>query len=225
MHTLSKVLCRAASMLLLLALAQARDVPVKEAASKYYAHADLSEGAAMGADFLGRYLPVGGMTVYSDEFIFVEVAILGKSGKRVEIKNDQFSLRINGTALAPQAPGVITTFNNFPEMESRPDVVLGDGSGQIDIGGSGRKPRFPGDDPAHTPTPLPQAPADPAGGQVQRKPPNPDELVRGAELPTGSRSLPVAGYLFFHYEGKLKKIKHAELEYKGALGNATLTLR
>jgi hypothetical protein len=179
----------------------------------------------VGADFLGRYLPVGGMTVYSDEFIFVEVAIFGKTGKQVELKNDQFSLRVNGTALAPQAPGVVTTFNNFPEMVSRPEVVFGDGSGQIEIGGSGRKPRFPGDDPAHTPTPLPRAPADPAGGQVQRKAPNPDELVRAAELPTGSRSLPVAGYLFFHYEGKLKKIKRAELDYKGALGNATLTLR
>lgn len=221
----SKVLVRTASMLLLLALARAHDVPVKEAASKYYAHADLSEGVAVGADFLGRYLPVGGITVYSDEFVFIEVAIFGKSGKQVELKNDQFSLRINGTALAPQAPGVVTTFNNFPEMVSRPEVVLGDGAGQIEIGGPGKKSRFPGDDPAHTPTPLPQAPADPAGGQVQHKAPNPDELVRSAELPTGFHALPVAGYLFFHYEGKLKKIKHAELEYKGTLGRATLTLR
>jgi hypothetical protein len=128
----------------------------------------------------------------------------------------------------PQAPGLVTLNNNFPVMESKPQIVFdgGDGNGQVEIGGAQRKPRFPGDDPEHTPAPpIPQAPTDTSRGQVPPKQQNPDELVRSAQLPAGSHALPAAGYLFFHFEGKLKKIKHAELAYKGPLGSATLTLR
>jgi hypothetical protein len=168
------------------------------------------------------------MTIYSDEYIFIEVAFFGAAGSRAEFNNDQFTLRVNGNTLMPQAPGLVTLNNNFPVMESKPQIVFdgGDGNGQVEIGGSQRKPRFPGDDPAHTPNPpVTQAPADISGGQVPRKQQNPDELVRAAELPSGPHALPAAGYLFFHFEGKLKKIKRAELEYKGPLGTATLTLR
>lgn len=207
---------------------EGRDITVKENAGRYFAHADLKSGAAIGADFLGRYLPVSGMTIYSDEYIFVEVAFFGAAGSRTEFSNSQFTLRVNGTTLMPQAPGLVTLNNNFPVMESKPQIVFdaGDGNGQVEIGGAQRKQRFPGDDPEHTPAPpVPQAPTDISGGQVPPKQQNPDELVRAAELPAGSHALPTAGYLFFHFEGKLKKIKHAELDYKGPLGSATLTLR
>ena len=203
-----------------------REIPLKEGSSQYLAHADLAQNVSVGADFLGRYLPVTGMTIYSDEYLFVEVAFFGAKGARAEFKPEQFSLTINGTALVPQPPGMVTLWNGALEMNPRPQVVTGaPGGGSIEIGDPTRKPRFPGDDPAHTPTtPVPQAPTDPSGGQV-KKTQNRDDVVRAAELPQGTHVLPVAGYLFFAYEGKLKKIKHAELHYKGPLGNATLTLR
>jgi hypothetical protein len=207
--------------------AYSREIPLKEAPSQYLAHADLAQSVSIGADFLGRYLPVPGTTIYSDEYLFVEVAIFGAKGSRTELKPDQFSLVINGTALVPQPPGMVTLWNGALEMNPRPQVVTGaPGGGSIEIGDPTRKPRFPGDDPAHTPTtsPVPQVSTDPSGGQV-KKTQTPDEAVRASELPQGDHVLPVAGYLFFAYEGKLKKIKHAELHYKGPLGDATLKLR
>ncbi len=204
-----------------------REITVKENAGRYYAHAGLQEGTAVGADFLGKYLPISGMTIYSDEYIFVEVAFFGPGGRQVDFQNGQFTLKLNGTTLLPQAPGLVTVSNNFPEMSAQPQIVLNGGVGgdQIEVGGQDRKPRFPGDDPSHTPTPMPKAPTDASNGQVQPSPAKPDDLVKSAEFPTGSHALPAAGYLFFHYEGKLKKIKHADLNYQGPLGSATLTLR
>jgi hypothetical protein len=203
------------------------DTQTKDSAENYYAHARLEQGASIGADFLGKYMAVRGFSIYSDEYIFVEVALYAPAGRRVEVSNDQFTLKINGRALTPQPPGAVTLEGNFPEMTSQPQVVLQGGteSGQIEIGGPERKPRFPGDDPAHAPSRKPPASTDPSGGQVEPKQQNPDEMVRSAELQTGTRALPISGYLFFSYEGKTKKIKHAQLEYHGPLGSAELTLR
>lgn len=204
------------------------EIPLKEGSSQYLAHADLAQHVSVGADFLGRYLPVAGTTIYSDEYLFVEVAFFGARGTSTEFKPAQFSLTINGTTLMPQPPGMVTLWNGALEMNPRPQVVAGGGpgnGGSIEIGDPARRPRFPGDDPAHTPTnPAPQVPVDPSGGQV-KKTQTPDEAVRAAELPQGTHVLPLGGYLFFAFEGKLKKIKHAELHYKGPLGEATLTLR
>lgn len=202
------------------------EIPLKEGPSQYLAQADLAQHVSMGADFLGRYLPVAGTTIYSDEYLFVEVAFFGAKGTRTELKPGQFSLVVNGTTLVPQPPGMVTLWNGALEMSPRPQVVAGaPGSGSIEIGDPTRKPRFPGDDPAHTPeNPVPQVPVDPSRGQV-KKTQTPEEAVRAAELPQGTQALPIGGYLFFAFEGKLKKIKHAELHYKGPLGDATLKLR
>lgn len=218
--------CSLVGALLVVAItvARARQIPVKEDAGKYLAHAELKQNASVAADFLGRYLPLGGATVYSDEYVFVEVAFFGPKGSRTELKPDQFSLTINGSTLTPQAPGNVTLWNGTLEMNPRPEVVTGRNDGAIEIGGSGRGPRFPGD-PSQTTSPVPQVPVDPSNGQVKPRTQSPDEAVRAAELAKGEQTFPAAGYLFFAYEGKLKKIKHAELHYKGPLGEATLTLR
>lgn len=212
--------------MLLAAAVFSREIPLKEGSTQYLAHADLAQHVSIGADFLGRYLPVPGTTVYSDEYLFVEVAFFGAKGITAEFKPDQFWLVVNGASLTPQPPGAVTLWNGALEMSPRPQVVGGKvDDGTIEIGGPSRTPRFPGDDPAHTPRdPVPQVPVDPSNGQV-KKTQTPDEAVRSSELPQGAHALPVGGYLFFAYEGKLKKIKHAELHYKGPLGEATLKLR
>jgi hypothetical protein len=213
--------------LLISSLAGGREITMKEGAEKYYAHASLDHGTAVGADLLGRYLPITGMTIYSDQYLFVEVAFFGPVSNKPDFKYEQFSLRVNGTALTRQAPGMVTLENHFPEMVERTQIVLdgGTGTGQIEVGGQERKPRFPGDDPGHTPAQIPKVPTDGSNGQVQPNPQDPGDAVKASELLTGPHPLPIGGYLFFHYEGKLKKIKHAELLYKGPLGSATLTLR
>ena len=215
------------AMCLLAALLPGQGTQVKENAGQYYAHANLDQGFSIGADFLGKYLPVRGATVYSDEYIFVEVALFGAPGRKIDIHSGQFSLKINGRDLKPQPPGIVTLNDNFPEMVARPQIVFdgGAGDGEVRVGGSETKPRFPGDDPGHTPRQIPQASTDPSQGQAPKSGKAPNEVVKASELPEGSHALPLAGYLFFVFEGKLKKIKHAELQYKGPIGAATLTLR
>ena len=205
----------------------AQGTQAKQSASQYYAHGELDKGNSLGADFLGKFLPIRGSTIYSDEYVFVEVALFGPVHSKADIQSNQFSLKVNGHTLLPQPPGMVTLDGNFPEMVARPQVVLdgGAGSGEIEIGGRERKPRFPGDDTAHTPNSVPQIPADASDGQVPPKPQDTTSAVNASVLPEGKHSLPISGYLLFAFEGKLKKIKHAELEYKGPLGNATLTLR
>jgi hypothetical protein len=209
------------------ATGQAQGTTPKEKPDSYYAHAALNDGLSIGADLLGRYLPVEGYSIYSDEYIYVEVALFGPKGRKIDLQSGQFVLNINKTPLTPQSPGLVTLTGNFPEMIARPQVVAGGGAngGVIEIGGRDRKPRFPGDDPAHTPTPGPEAPVDPSNGQVQKAPVKPEILVERAKLPEGSHALPVSGFLFFAYEGKLKKAKHIVLDYKGPLGSASVTLR
>jgi hypothetical protein len=208
------------------ALAFSREIPLKEGSTQYLAHADVAQHVSIGADFLGRYLPIPGTTVYSDEYLFVEVAFFGAKGITADFKPGQFWLVVNGATLTPQAPGMVTLWNGALEMSPRPQVEGGTvNGGTIEIGGPPRTPRFPGDDPAHTPgNPVPQVPVDPSNGQV-KKTQTPEEAVRSSEFPQGAHAIPIGGYLFFAYEGKLKKIKHAELHYKGPLGEATLKLR
>jgi hypothetical protein len=209
------------------ALSRGQGTQVKANAGQYFAHAVLDRGYSLGADFLGKYLPVPGATVYSDEYIFVEVALFGAPGKKIDVHTSQFVLKINGREFKSQPPGMVTLDDNFPEMVARPEIVIdgGAGNGEVQVGGPQARQRFPGDDPAHTPHGIPQASTDPSQGQVSKSGKTPDEIVKASELPEGSHALPLAGYLFFVYEGKLKKIKHAELEYVGPLGRASLALR
>jgi len=225
--SLKPFLLASGAIFLLASLSPGQGTRVKANAGQYFAHAALDKGYSIGADFLGKYLPVPGATVYSDEYIFVEVALFGEPGRKVDIQTGQFVLKINGRDLTPQPPGMVTLYDNFPEMVARPKIVLdgGTGNGEIQVGGTEAKHRFPGDDPAHTPQGIPQASTDPSQGQVSKSGKTPDEIVKASELPEGSHALPSAGYLFFVYEGKLKKIKHAELEYNGPLGSASLSLR
>jgi hypothetical protein len=209
----------------------AQGTKAKENASQYYAHEQLSQGDSIGADFLGKYLPIQGGAVYSDEYVFVEVALFAPAGVKLGTKTDiewsHFKLKVNGQSLTAQPPGMVTLEGNFPEMVARPQVILdgGAGNGQIEVGGTERKPRFPGDDPSHTPRSVPRASTDASDGQVAPNTPDAGGAVKAAVLPEGAHTLPVSGYLYFVFEGKLKKIKHAELEYAGPLGKASLTLR
>lgn len=211
--------------------AAAQGTKVRAGASSYFGSAKLNAGAAMGADLIGRYIPTDAATIYSDEYIAVEVGVFAPQGTRVNLKDEQFQLVVNGHALTPQPPGVVTLVGNFPEMTARPQIVL-DGSADgrtVEVGGAERKPRFPNDDPAHTPAAprVPPVSTDPSGGEVKPRsaPKSLDDVVQAATLPEGDVATPVSGYLFFAYEGNIKKIKHAELTYSGPLGSASLKLR
>lgn len=201
----------------------------KQNASQYYAHADLREAASIGADFLGKYMPIPENTVYSDEYIFVEVALFAPPGRRAEVKNQQFKLTVNGKDLAVQPPGAVATTQGFLEMIARPELSVDartDG-GALEIGAQKSRPDpadTPREQPKNTPPPDQASGADGQPGQAEPTQ-DPGQAVRASVLHEGEYGLPVSGYLCFSFEGKLKKIKHAELVYNGPLGSATLKLK
>jgi hypothetical protein len=51
------------------------------------------------------------------------------------------------------------------------------------------------------------------------------EHVQAAALPEGDRALPVAGLIFFHYNGTDKSVHSVELIYNGPAGKATIALQ
>ena len=195
----------AAAAVLTVPVVHSREIPLKDGSSQYLAHATLAQNVSLGADFLGRYLPVTGMTIYSDEYLFVEVAFFGAKGTRAEFKPDQFSLTINGTALVPQPPGMVTLWNGALEMNPRPQVVTGAPAA------APSKLAIPRESPASRettrrihPCHVPQAPTDPSGGQV-KKTQNPDDVVRAAELPQGTHVLPGRGLFILRVRGQAKE--------------------
>ena len=115
----------------------AQGTQTKQNASEYYAHADLHDGASVGADFLGKYMPIQGTTIYSDEYMFVEVALFPAPGHRVSVKEGEFKLKINGTELPVQPPGEVRSTQAVLEMVPRRELLLGSGpsDGTLEIGG------------------------------------------------------------------------------------------
>ena len=207
----------------------AQGTKVRENTTRYLSHADLNNGASLGVDFLGHYIPTGQGAIETNDYIAVEVALFAPGHPRIAIHADQFQIRVNGHLLLPQAAGLILLDRSFPEMSTRPRVEIEGGAGDADVkvGGIPRQQRFPGDDPDHTPNTrrVPQVPVDISGGQVKKAPETPEEQIRTTALPEGEHVLPLSGYLYFQFEGKLKKIKKLELEYKGPLGQAVISLR
>lgn len=209
--------------------AMAEGTQTKQNASQYYARADLHDGASIGADFLGKYMRIQGTTIYSDEYVFVEVALFAPPGHHVQVKDGEFKLKINGTELPVQPAGAVTSTQGFLEMVPRPELLL-DGNaadGTLEIGGRKSKAAH-SDDRQQADGSAPPANQGTGGdGQQAEAEPtkNASAAVNAAVLHAGEYSVPVSGYLCFSFEGKLKKIKHAELVYSGPLGSATLKLK
>ncbi len=218
---------RALAVLLMLtsgSLLSAQGTKTRDLA-QYAAQVQLSS-VSIGADFWGHYIPVEGGTLQADSYLVVEVALLAPPSEKVEINSGQFVLKVNGERLLPQSPGLITIGSVVPEMrERKPRLTTDTGIGPVLIS-TGRdpvQPRFPGDtNPANTPLP-PRSEGD--DGQLQTPPVDLPKAVRDAALPEGVHATPISGYLYYLYRGKLKQIKHAEVQYAGPAGTVTLTLR
>ena len=199
-----------------------RDFP-----AQYTAHIKLGT-TWLGADFHGHYANTAKASYETPKYLVVEVGIFAPPGKKVEIDPAEFVLKVNGHSLSAQPPGLVALTLKSPAYD-RPSGLETEGqvgpvavsTGQPPLG-----PRFPGDtNPANYPTRLPPAQTDPTLGNVQKEQLDPADEINRASLDKGAHATPIAGLLFFSWEGKLKKIKSLELEYTGPAGNTTLDLR
>lgn len=200
-----------------------RDFP-----AQYTAHVQLGT-TWIGADFHGHFVNTGKASYETPRYLVVEVAVFVPSGKKVDVDPTQFLLTVNGRTLMPQPPNLVSlalknpTFEEQrPHLETEADV--GDvtaSTGQPPLG-----PRFPGDnDPANNRMPLPRVDTDPSRGSVEQEHVDPADAIRRVGLEPGRHMTPVAGLLFYAWEGKLKKIKSLRLEYSSPHGTATLDLQ
>lgn len=206
----------------------AEDVVVKPKISGYPRMMKLDK-ADVGAEFHAHTLPVGEGSgkspLFAGDYLVVEIAIYPAPFVRMQVNPSHFTLRLNGKKVVePQSAGmVVRSMKNTRTIT--PVLVIGSGPGEVTVGEPQRQPRFPGD-PTGSRQPRPSPVPEEEHPGVEKVPePKIEELVPERELRNEVVDKPVAGYLFFPYEGKLKALKSIELIYDGPAGKGKVALQ
>ena len=204
----------------------AEDVVVRPKLSDYPQQLKLTK-ADVGAEFHAHTLPVGEGTgkspLFAGEYLVIEIAIFPAPYVKMAVDSSHFSLRLNGKKAVTAQPAGMVVRSMKATRTNMPALVIRRGPGEVTVGGPQRQPRFPGDQggqPQKNPVPEEEHPG------VEKAPePKPEELVPARELRSEVIDRPVAGYLYFPYEGKLKALKSIELVYEGPAGQGKVALQ
>ena len=180
----------------------------------------------LGAEFAGRGVTASVASWPTGEYLSVEVGVFPARDATVDLKLDHFYLRINSEK-APRnadAPSLVAAGMRNTGLARPKGVEVTGGVGPVDVAyGRPRQTdeRFPGDPRARVPTP----PRAPDQKPVETEPQlTADKAIVEYALPMGETRIPVAGYLYFHFEGKASKIRTLELLYKTERGEVRLKL-
>jgi hypothetical protein len=183
----------------------------------------------IAADFMVHTYGAQGQNFFTEEYLIVEVALYSAASEPSVVAANHFRLRVNGKkqTLLPDSPGMVANSIKYEDWESRRAVigVAGAEDGGVVVGRPQQTERFPGDPrPGQSRLPAPpKAPTSKPGGVEAAAPPlTPAEAAVEGHLPEGTLKLPVSGYLFFRFGGK---VKSADLLYEGPHGTATLVLK
>jgi hypothetical protein len=183
--------------------------------------------AGVTAEFQVRSISSGGHMFVSEDHIVVEVTVTPPDKKEIPVAHSHFTLRMNGKKrlLLPQPPQFVAAAFKHPDWHRQTGLTAQ--AGPVILGGPQISERFPGDpNPGRRRLPRPPgAPEAENRSGVEKEEIRPEELVVQAALPEGPASLPVKGYLYFAYRGKMKKIKSLELIYTGPTGDTAIRLR
>lgn len=189
---------------------------------QYPAHATAA-GAALGAEFLGRYLPGDKGSLMTGAYLVVELAFYPRSPRPVPLSSGDFRLRLNGKLdLVAQSPGIVAGSLRNPQWDGDRGVTVGGGVGPavIVMGPNRRQPRFPGDPEVHPPV---------GGEKTSSADPNQEKDAGGTALrqamPEGAFARPVAGMLYFAWRDPVRKLKSIALVYDGPAGKLILPLK
>lgn len=192
----------------------------------YPAHVKL-EKLSMGAEYTVHSFSGGRETFIARDYLVVEVALFPAKGESITVNAGQFTLRVNGRkqALVPQAPEFVAASLKYPDWENRPRAEVA--AGPVVFGAPQPVGRFPGDPQGmpRVPTPDPRVPSDNPSGVEKEPPVKADELVVQTALPEGEHHGPVSGYLYFAYQGKIKRIHALELDFASPAASAVLPLQ
>ena len=189
----------------------AQDASKRVKASDYPAHTALAN-LEIGADYLVHSVPGERGFYFTRDFLVVEVGIFPATREGVTLSSRQFTLRINGkTVLYAESAGTVAASLKYPDWEQHPTMTAQAGPVIIGPPAVGR---FPGDQRAGIPLPVPRQPDTHDQSGVDKPVDKPiEQAVANAALPEGSASKPVKGCLFFAYKGKTKSIRSLELIY------------
>jgi hypothetical protein len=189
---------------------EGQGLPPRAAPSDYRDHAQAG-AVTIAADFAGHSVATPEGILTTEDYVVIEAGLFGPPDTKLMLSVDDFSLRINGKKAVPRQPYelVVKTLKD-PDYEPPASTssasktnVTGGGKGGADLN-------------------APPPPPPPVPPEVRRA----WELrVRKASLPSGDRTLPQAGLLFFSYGGKTDGVRSIELIYSGPAGKATVSIR
>jgi hypothetical protein len=162
----------------------------------------------VGVEYMVRSFLADHQSFTIDDYLIVETGVFPQGEANLDVR--RFTLRINGKAvLHPQTPGMVAASVKYPDWTMRPNMQGGvttpDGRGVI-LGRDPQVGRWPGD-PRQSPPPQQRTPQI----QADKEPVNYEHLINRSALPEGKFNKPLAGFLYFPYDGKLKSIKSVEL--------------
>jgi hypothetical protein len=182
-----------------------KGLPPRASAAEYQAHAQAGT-FTIGAEFAGHSIPDPQSALTTEDFVVVEVGFFGPPEARLQLSNDNFSVRLNGKKTLIPAQGYVAVFRSLKDPEWEPPVKS-EPKTKTNVNGGGQSA-------AGAPPPVFHIPIEVERAMQQR--------VQKAALPEGDRTLPAAGLLFFEKSGKTNSI---DLIYSGPAGKVTIPLR
>jgi hypothetical protein len=178
---------------------------VRKSPSEYPAQGK-GQDLEVGADYTVRQFLADGHAISIEDYLLVEVGVFPEGETNVNLQ--RFTLRVNGkNLLVPQTPGIVAGSLKYPDWSSKPTLEAG--VGPVILGRRQPVARFPGDRRETVPQ------REPIARESETKPIDYTELLARAALPEGRTKRPVAGYVFFAFDGKLKSIRTVELLVDG----------
>jgi hypothetical protein len=188
----------------------------------YEVHAN-TPTAAIGAEYMVHTFSRGDKAFLAKDYLVVEVALYPPKGTTFEVRNADFSLRINGKKppLMPEAVSMVAASLQHPEWEQpKPNVEVdaGVGNAGVVVGGPPRNPHpFPGSsEPGTELPPRVDVPKDNPTG-MEKEQVKAEVVAVETALVEGPRHTPISGFLYFAYRAKPGSVKTLELQYQDAV--------
>ncbi|MBA3973082.1 MAG: hypothetical protein C0504_02555 [Candidatus Solibacter sp.] len=201
----------------------------RKSPAEYRAQAE-TPAAALGAEYIGRFVTGNGGSHAIGDYIAIEVGYYPKTREAVAVRGSDFMLRINGAKqlVYPQVAQLVAGAIRNPHWERQRGLVtgVGMGGGGIVIGGPRQRSRFPGDPTVRAPMPDPTSTEQGVSQDSENDPlEEAARAVAGSALPEGGETGVRAGYIYFIYGKKLSTLKKIELVWIAGDEKRSLVLK
>jgi len=194
-----------------------KGIPPRAAPTDYQAHGQAGK-IIIAAELDGHAIPDPSLTLTTEDYLVVEVALYGPPGTNLRLNFQDFSLRVNGKKTPLPAQPYELTFKSLisPEYEPPTQHMLDDANKKTSVN-TGTNGQNSG---SHTNITDPQLPPlIHIPFEVKRAW---EQKIHMDSLPEGDRPLPQGGLLFFEKSGKTNSV---ELIYNSPAGKVTIPLQ